>query len=198
MNTPAADYEGFVEHPRYGKGPRLTGLDVAETLDGSICCHWHSPVGVRIPHTAIVANTSRQRPATVPVTHYFDARRVCRKCGRAFLFFAEEQRFWYEELGFPLEADCVECVPCRKDERQVQVARRRYEALLGRSMRNPAETAELLECGVLLVESAVFSVKVIPKLRALLKTLQVDAEGLRPDQVEELTIRVTRLDEPRK
>jgi hypothetical protein len=30
------------------------------------------------------------------------------------LLFAEEQKYWYEELKFPLEANCLDCVPCRK------------------------------------------------------------------------------------
>ena len=42
------------------------------------------------------------------MTHYFDAKRVCRKCERPFLFFAEEQKYWYEDLRFPLEADCLD------------------------------------------------------------------------------------------
>src|SRR5262245_57928602 len=91
-------YAAYVEHPRFGQGPRYTGLEVANSSDGTVYCHWHSPEGVRVPKTAIAANLSNQRPATLPVTHYFDATRTCRKCGRPFLFFAEEQQYWYEVL----------------------------------------------------------------------------------------------------
>ena len=73
-----------MEHPRFGKGPRRTGLDVAGTPDGKVFLHWHSGPGVRVPNTAVAADLSRQKPATVPVTHYFDAKRVCRKCGRVW------------------------------------------------------------------------------------------------------------------
>lgn len=170
-----ADYSDFVEHPRYGQRPRFTGLDVTDSPDGQVYCHWHSPVGVRVPNTAVVADVARQRPATLHVTHYFDAKRVCRKCGRPFLFFAEEQKHWYEALEFPLEADCVDCVPCRKDEQQLRLIRQKYEALSRETARTEADTLELVECGVLLVESCVFSVKALPKLRGLLKALSVDA-----------------------
>ena len=118
-----AKYADYVEHPRFGKEPRLTGLDVTDLPDGTVYCHWHSPVGVRVPGTAVAADVTRQRRATVHVTHYYDAKRVCRQCERPFLFFADEQKYWYEELAFPLEADCLECPPCRKDDR-----RRRLES----------------------------------------------------------------------
>lgn len=175
--SPAAEYSNFVDHPRYGKGPRFTGLDVADTPDGSVYCHWHSPVGVRVPGTAVVADVARQGPATLHVTHYFDAKRVCRKCGRPFLFFAEEQKYWYEDLKFPLEADCLDCAPCRKDEQRLRATRQKYDALFAETTRTEADTLELVDCGLLLVESSVFSVKMLPKLRGLLKPLLVDAEG---------------------
>lgn len=177
MKSPGADYSGFVEHPRYGKGPRLTGLDVTDLPDGKVYCHWHSPAGVRVPNTAIVADVARQGTPTLHVTHYFDAKRVCRKCGQPFLFFAEEQKHWYEDLKFPLEADCLDCVPCRKDEQRVRAIRQKYDALLGQTARTDADTLELVECGLYLVESVVFSVKLLPNLRGLLKPLSVHPES---------------------
>jgi hypothetical protein len=177
MKSPAADYSGFVEHPRYGKGPRFTGLDVADSPDGRVFCHWHSPAGVRVPNTAVAADVARQGTATLHVTHYFDARRVCRKCGRPFLFFAEEQKHWYEDLRFPLEADCLDCAPCRKDEQRLRAIRQKYDALLEETARTEADTLELVECGLLLVESVVFSAKLLPRLRGLLKPLLLDPEG---------------------
>lgn len=177
MKSPTPEYARFVEHPRYGKGPRLTGLDVADSLDGSVYCHWHSPPGVRVPSTAVAADVSRQAKATLHVTHYFDAKRVCRKCERPFLFFAEEQKYWYEDLRFPLEADCLDCHPCRKDEQRLRAIRKKYDALLEEATRTPMDTLELVECGLLLVESAVFSAKLVPKLRGFLKPLMVDVEG---------------------
>ncbi len=124
-----------------------------------------------------MADVARQRAATLHVTHYFDAKRVCRKCRRPFLFFAEEQKYWYEDLEFPLEADCLECAPCRRDEQRLRLTRQKYDALLRETTRTEADTLELVECGALLVESSIFSVKVLPKLRGLLKALPVDAEG---------------------
>ena len=190
MKSLTDEYSGFVEHPRYGKRPRFTGLDVTDSLDGQVYCHWHSPVGVRVPSTAVVADVTRQQPATLHVTHYFDAKRICRRCGRPFLFFAEEQKYWYEDLEFPLEADCWECVPCRKDEQRLRLIRQKYDALSRETARTEADTLDFVECGVLLVESCVFSAKVLPKLRGLLKALSVDAEDPSDNKARVLLSRI--------
>jgi hypothetical protein len=135
------------------------------------------PPGVRVPDTAIAADVAKQSAATVPVTDYFDARRVCRKCERSFLFFAEEQRFWYEELGFPLEADALECVSCRRDERRLRATREEYEALLASPSRTEAETFRLVGCAVVLVETGVCATKLVSRLHALLKPMLADSQG---------------------
>src|SRR5690349_12571086 len=50
---------------------------------------------------AIVANPARQLYCDwSPYLAYFDKSGVCTKCGSEFIFPKEEQRYWYEELGF--------------------------------------------------------------------------------------------------
>jgi hypothetical protein len=105
------------------------------------------------------------------VTHYFDARRQCRDCGRPFIFFAEEQKHWYEELGFALEADCVRCADCRKTQRGVERERQRYEELFHVSDRTIDQNVEMAECCVSLVESAAFPRRQLQRVRMILKKL---------------------------
>ena len=145
-------------------------MNPAVDPDLRVYLHWHSPEGVRVPDTAVEADPDRQSPATVHVTHYFDSRRTCEGCGRPFLFFADEQRFWYEELGFPLEADAVRCVPCRRETRGLERTRSRYEEL-SRAERGPEEELELAECLLELVTSGGFGFRAREKLRALVKRL---------------------------
>ena len=120
-------YSNYVEHPRYGRGPRITGLHVEPSYDPAagplVFLHW---LAGQIPNTAIPSDVSKQRPATVQVTHYLDAERICRRCNQPFIFFAEEQKFWYEELKFPLEADARECFKCRREIRDLQKLKERY------------------------------------------------------------------------
>ena len=99
------EYATYIEHPRYGRRPRITGMNPETVYGGDVFIHWHSSKKCRIPNTAILADLSQQTPATVPVTHYYDVKRHCLDCGRSFLFFAEEQKHWYEVLGFGLDSD---------------------------------------------------------------------------------------------
>src|SRR6186997_3344178 len=54
----------------------------------------------------------------------------CRECGKAFVFSAQEQRHWYEVLGFFIDATAVRCAACRAARRDLELARRRYEVAL--------------------------------------------------------------------
>jgi len=166
------DFRRFVAHPRYGRGPGITGLDPdTDMTSASVFVHWHSPHGVRIPNTAIVADISKQVPATIAVTHYFDAMRTCADCGRPFIFFAVEQKFWYEVLGFPLESDCVRCVPCRRKQRGLEFHRHRYEEWFHLRDRTPRQDLEIAESALTLIEAGVFGKRVLERVRAILKAI---------------------------
>lgn len=164
-------YKNFVEHPRYGREPRITGLDPRDDGFGTKFFHWHSPPECRVPNTAITADPTKQREATIAVTHYFDVSRRCRDCKRMFLFFAEEQRYWYEVLGFGLESDCIRFVDCRRSERQIAEQRRTYDGLLGKTERTDDENLELIDCGLSLMEQSIFGTRCLQSMRALLNSL---------------------------
>ena len=118
-----------------------------------------------------VADTTRQPNATVPVTHYFDLKRKCRDCGRMFIFFADEQRHWYETLQFYLGADCVRCIDCRVAQRNTAQLRERYESLVNLPSRNESETIELAECALTLIDRGVFGRHSIERVRSFLNSI---------------------------
>jgi hypothetical protein len=181
------DYSEYQTHPRFGRGPRITGLNPSDVpYDERVFLHWHSRCGVRIPNTAIAADTKRQAPATIHVTHYFDSKRVCCKCGAYFIFFAEEQRYWYEELQFPLEANLVTCITCRRHEHQLRDARQTYERLLSQVERSVEDSLQLIERGLFLVDEGLFSPKLLPKLRGFLNTIAQTADPRRRALLETL------------
>ena len=82
------EYATYIKHPRYGRGPRFTALNPETVYGGDVFIHWHSSKDCRIPNTAIAADLTKQMPATVPVTHYYDVKRQCVDCGKGFIFFA--------------------------------------------------------------------------------------------------------------
>ncbi|HOX05701.1 MAG TPA: zinc-ribbon domain containing protein [Planctomycetota bacterium] len=203
-------YAEHVEHPRYGKAPHVTGVD-PNPDDPAVHLHWNTrylteaqlrrierttgwhPVfpndGTRmVPGTAVAADVSRQTPATVAITHYYDIDKVCRDCRRRFIFFAQEQKHWYEDLGFPLEADAVRCPPCRKRMQDIGRARKRYEQLSHVASRSFEETLEMAGSCLMLIEAAVFHQRQTEHVRTLLKRVPEEAKGDR--RVAEITARL--------
>jgi len=191
-------YDAYVEHPRYGRRPRYTGLN-PNPYDLNVELHsnatnihelqkravqvfgkklgYMTPLEemtpkepARISGTAIKAEASLQNHPTLPVTYYFDVERVCRDCKRPFIFFAEEQKYWYETLKFPLDSDCVRCPKCRKTERSLARTRATYEQLAGIKGRDWKDDLKMASNALTLIENGVFGNRVVQTVRRLLKT----------------------------
>jgi len=161
-------YTEFVEHPRYGRSPRVTRL----TPKGEVYLGWH--IEGLIPNTAIRADVRKQIPATMHITHYYDLERQCCDCRRMFIFFAAEQKYWYEELQFGLDSDCVRCVPCRKQQQGIARSRQQYEDLFHVPDRTEDQSLFMAECCLDLIDNDVFSLKQTQRIRMLLNTIPDD------------------------
>ena len=108
------------------------------------------------PETAIPADPARQHYAVYPRRFYIDQLRTCWDCARPFLFFAREQRYWFETLRFFVDADAVRCTDCRRARHATAAALRRYSAAMTQaSLSDDAllaaveDAAALAEAGVL-------------------------------------------------
>ena len=167
-------YADFVEHPRYGRGPRFTGLNPQTSFFSRTHLHGHSPKSCRIANTAIAADINKQVPATIHVTHYYDVEYKCRDCDRMFIFFALEQKYWYETLQFGLDSGCVRCVPCRNIQQGLEAARRKYEELFHYEERTDDQSLMMAECCLELIENAVFTSKQTERVRMLLNSVGDD------------------------
>jgi hypothetical protein len=58
--------------------------------------------------------------------------RHCRTCHRPFIFFAAEQRYWFETLRLFVDADCVHCPACRRESQTTRRRLRRYSDLMAK------------------------------------------------------------------
>lgn len=217
MRLHPSDYADYVEHPRFGRSPRFSGFDPNPNAE-DVHLHWingpHSPqfddahldemeriLGWRptihdcgtlmIPGTAVKADLSRQSRATVPVTHYYDLDKHCLDCGRRFIFFAEEQKHWYEELQLPLEADCLRCVQCRKRLQSIARQRKRYEELCHVPNRTSDENLEMAACCLTLIEEAVFTPRKMEQVRMLLNRIPDSEHPMQ--EFQNLTTRLQKL-----
>lgn len=135
----------YVMHPRFGDKPIASNytipLEEIETGRGWRRDHY-------FPETAIRADTSKQNFSIFPLKIYVDVERVCRECNRAFLFYALEQKYWFEELGFYVDADCVTCSDCRKKDQFIQKMRNTYQQLVTKMDRTKEEARLLKQCAL--------------------------------------------------
>lgn len=168
-------YADFVEHPRYGRGPRFTAVVLKEPRVGYRLRPYCSD-GL-IAGTALEADLQRQTSCPVPLLYYHDLRRTCTDCDRPFIFFAAEQKYWYEEIGFTLDSDCRQCVPCRKTRQEHARRRERYEELLHRSSQTAAENLELAECCLAMIEAGDFSPRKTQRVRQMLNRVRPGADA---------------------
>lgn len=183
MKTSARDYSEYVEHPRFGRGPRYTHADPNPAKEWVVLSWWtilpkesdrldRDPEdGCAIEGTAIPADIAAQRPMTNPFTHYFDVDRACRDCGKRFIFFADEQKYWYETLRFYVGVNCLHCIVCRKKRQHIDRARRRYQELTGLADLSPEQALELIESGVTLIDVGVAKDLCRNRLRHLARSL---------------------------
>ena len=118
-----------VPHPRYGDAPKPSGFNATEKMIRD--SHWGYKDARIFTESAIPANPDLQNFATFPRGYYVDILKLCISCKRNFLFFALEQKHWFEELGFYVDADCVRCTECRADEHEVKRRFQRYSTTIG-------------------------------------------------------------------
>lgn len=72
-----------------------------------------------------------------PRRAFWDHQCTCGTCSAVFVFKAEEQRFWYETLGFSVHSHPVQCPACRHERRR----RKRGQALLQQLLPLPGDAS---------------------------------------------------------
>jgi hypothetical protein len=77
--------------------------------------------------SAVRADSDRQNCGVCPRYWYIDAVFRCSSCESEFRFTAEEQRVWYEEYGFWVDAFPKRCEACRRTLRKQKDLRREYD-----------------------------------------------------------------------
>lgn len=116
---------------------------------------WRLRSDTLFSETALLAATDKQNFAIYPRKYYVDVLRSCRTCHRPFIFFAKEQRYWFETLHFFVDADCVHCPDCRRESRTVQRRLRRYSDIFAKSEPTRKELMFLVDDGTYLLAHGV-------------------------------------------
>jgi hypothetical protein len=136
-------YKEYVNHPRYGDRPISSGSNFSR--DEILKSWWGYDGEIIFPESAIEADVARQNYSVFPRSLYVDIEKQCMNCNRSFIFFAHEQKYWYEDLNFIIDADCVKCVECRIQEQRLRLLVKEYEVLTKNMLRSAEETVKLKE-----------------------------------------------------
>jgi len=140
-NQKESGFHSYVNHPRYGNKPIVSGTSYSrEQIEAS---YWGYKDKNYFPETAIKADINKQNYVSSPRVLYVDIMKVCNQCKRPFIFFAQEQKYWYENLRFYIDTDCVKCVICRKKEQNIKKMFIEYEKLLKVENRTTTQTKNL-------------------------------------------------------
>lgn len=131
---------GYVRHPRYGEQPIVSGYHYSD--EEILRAHWRYASLKYLAETAIPANISRQNCAIYPRKLYIDLVIQCEVCRRQFIFFAKEQRYWYEELGFWVDAHCTRCFECRQQQQQIKHWQCQYQRYVMQPPKSVAQQRE--------------------------------------------------------
>jgi hypothetical protein len=79
-------------------------------------------------------------------------------------------------LGFSLNADCVRCVECHKNQQGLARARELYETLFHPHDRTIDETLQMADACLTLIEAGIFSTQQTQRARSLLNAVPDDAD----------------------
>jgi len=105
------------------------------------------------PESVLIADATKQNYTVVPRRYYVDFLESCRICQHEFIFYATEQRHWYETLGFYIHAACVLCPKCRTTDQTFRRRFTRYSKNVPRKDLTDAEFTTLLGDTLFLYES---------------------------------------------
>ena len=135
----------YLNHPRYGDKPIIT--NTSSTIEAIENAHWRYSSLKYFPNTVILADIKKQNYAIYPRALYVDIEEKCGTCSKAFIFFAQEQQYWFEVLGFWVDSHCTHCFGCRRHARYIRTIRKRYDILTSLANKTASEKTQRKELG---------------------------------------------------
>ncbi|MCF2846819.1 zinc-ribbon domain-containing protein [Pseudoalteromonas sp. ACER1] len=153
----------YVNHPRYGCKPIRSGYQYSVTeIKNS---YWRYKHVKFLVGTAIPANTEKQNYGVYPREKYIDIEELCEVCNRPFIFFALEQKYWFEVLRFYIDAHCTKCIDCRKNEQKIKRLQKSYCDLVTNKNRTSRQNETLKKLFVELTRLGIIKHKNNPSFR---------------------------------
>ncbi len=138
--APSTSHARLYLHPLFGAVPlaptTVAGASGAPVVRWDFDLDWQPP----LPRGAVRGDPRRQTYCCDPPRYYYvDQARTCLQCGASFVFGAAEQKYWYETLGFRLDATAVRCPPCRRKRRSDRAIRQTLALAVAEAAARPAD-----------------------------------------------------------
>lgn len=116
--------------------------------------------------SVLIADATKQNYIVSPHRYYVDSLKSCRDCQNEFIFFATEQQYWFETLGFFIGADCVRCPKCRTADQTLRRRFQRYSKNISRKDLSEEDFTTLLSDALFLFESGLLKTdQILRRLR---------------------------------
>ena len=131
------------------------------------------------PLTAVRADFRKQNFSTFGIQWYVDATFHCRRCGKEFAFSVAEQRFWYEQCRFYVDAIPRQCPRCRHALRELKSLKQEYDRDVASASRRDVSVERKERLLWVIEQLAAGGSTVTPKMGAARATLLAQAERLR-------------------
>jgi hypothetical protein len=129
--------------------------------------------------TAVRADITKQDFSVCPRHWYVDAAFRCPRCKRTFVFSADEQRFWYEELRFYVDSLATHCKECRKELRQLKILKQEYDRDVVPALASSASIEQKERLASIVDALTEGGVQLPEKIMETRRTLQQQIEQLR-------------------
>jgi hypothetical protein len=104
-----------------------------------------------------------------PFLAYVDSDKECKMCKQVFKFAKEEQQFWYENLGFWVQSEAINCIRCRKNRRAEKEKIRNAQKRLSQILPTLDKTSETALREVINLYEFTNSTKKVKKYTQILK-----------------------------
>ena len=108
-------FNNYVAHPIFGKEPIKSNYSFTdEQIKEGLYLDEFS----YFKESAIPANIEQQKHGIFPRKFYVDIERSCTDCQRMFIWFAKEQKYWFEQQFIHTNAKCLRCYECRQEHKK--------------------------------------------------------------------------------
>lgn len=97
--------------------------------------------------TAVRANTEKQNYSVCPRYWYIDTHFTCDRCRQEFIWSIDEQKTWFEDYYFWVDAHPRQCRDCRVERRHLSKMRKEYDAIVAdaRKQGSPGQKQRIVE-----------------------------------------------------